>query len=87
VQEYREDEAGYSTWLDHHPDGFVINVHTSGKKQPMLHRARCLHLDESKTKHNQTKSGKACTDTSSELVKWADANGHRLTYCRTCKPV
>jgi hypothetical protein len=42
MQRFVDDDRGYLDWLDHHPDGFVINtVRTPSAAYLMLHRSGC----------------------------------------------
>lgn len=42
MQRFVDDDRGYRDWLDHHPDGFVINTgRTPSTAYLMLHRASC----------------------------------------------
>ena len=42
MQRFVDDDRGYFDWLDHHPDGFVINTgRTPSAAYLMLHRAGC----------------------------------------------
>ena len=42
MQHFVDDDGGYLDWLDHHPDGFVINtLRTPSAAYLMLHRASC----------------------------------------------
>jgi hypothetical protein len=42
MQRFVDDDRGYLDWLDHHPDGFVINTGRSpSAAYLMLHRAGC----------------------------------------------
>lgn len=42
MQPFVDDDRGYLDWLDHHPDGFVINTGpTPSAAYLMLHRAGC----------------------------------------------
>jgi hypothetical protein len=42
MQRFTDDDRGYLEWLDHHPDGFVINTgRNPSAAYLMLHRAGC----------------------------------------------
>jgi hypothetical protein len=42
MQRFVDDDRGYLDWLDHHPDGFVINTgRTASAAYLVLHRATC----------------------------------------------
>ena len=43
MQRFVDDDRSYFDWLDHHPDGFVINTgrRTASAAYLMLHRANC----------------------------------------------
>ena len=42
VREFRDNDAGYLTWLAAHPDGHVINIARSHKTtEARIHRAVC----------------------------------------------
>ena len=42
MPEFVNDDAGYFTWLDNHPDGFVLNRRNgSNRKSTVLHKVCC----------------------------------------------
>jgi hypothetical protein len=87
MQEFRRDDADYLSWLEHHPNGYVVNIHTRGKNHSVIHSARCGHLYPPEEHKTHTVSyGKACSENKPELVRWATANGHTLDECTTCNP-
>lgn len=73
----------FEVWvLAHQDDGFYINC---GGTSPMLHRARCPHL-EIYGSGNIVKREKACSTSLPDLESWAAKRGWSLRYCLTCAP-
>ena len=78
------DDSTYVFWLDHHPNGYVINVR-AGTAQPMLHTARCSHLYPEDPKYGRaTRVPKACDTDRLNLEAWARKQGLTLVLCPDC---
>lgn len=84
---FRNDDAGYRSWIERHADGYIVNLNTLGKNRSMIHTSRCGHLYEPETTRTHTIAyGKACSQDWQELIAWAKANGHTLAECSSCEP-
>jgi|HubBroStandDraft_1064217.scaffolds.fasta_scaffold131268_3 hypothetical protein len=84
LQEFLDDDAGYSAWIRANPRGFVINC----DRKPtayfcILHRVRCLQKLPPRTGDYQ----KVCAPTVDELDMWAfNTVGDTPTRCEICHP-
>ncbi len=87
--EFSYDDAGYRTWVQTHPDGFVLNQpRTARTKAPTLHRVGCGVIADRGEGETLTvtaiKVGGPSADT---LRTWSVARGTgRPTACRRCNP-
>ncbi len=73
----------FEAWLRAHmADGFYINC---GGSSPMLHTARCPHL-EPDGPGSTVRREKACSTSLADLESWAAERGWSLRYCLTCGP-
>lgn len=82
---FRDDEAGFWTWLDEHPDGYFLNVER--KPRPsflVLHQPGCPHF--TMREYRRTKDYvKVCSTSRATLEQWAaDVVGGEPTLCRSC---
>ncbi len=82
---FHDEDADYARWLEHHPNGYVVNV-KSGSERPMLHTARCMHLYPPEYYDHSTRVPKSCDTDRLSLEAWARDAGHDLEPCSTCKP-
>ncbi len=48
MQTFRdEDDSGYISWIENHPDGFVVNAHRKPIASYLrLHRATCFTISK-----------------------------------------
>ena len=92
--EYRDNDAGYLTWIATNPDGFVLNVRrVSDPEYVILHRARCRTIsDNQRAPGAYTARGyrKVCSASLAELQSAAKREG-RLDgsfskRCYLCRP-
>jgi hypothetical protein len=84
---FRNDNEEYISWIERHPEAYVLNVHTGGKQRAMLHRSRCSHLYEpDPTLAHTVTYPKACSRSRDELERWATEAGLTLTFCPDCQP-
>jgi hypothetical protein len=69
-------DSEYFGWLNSHQHGFVLNV--QGKKQPMIHRASCTHIDRHNNAGAMTERNarKLCGEERKALRTWMGANGY-----------
>jgi len=82
---FHNEDVDYARWLEHNPNGYVINVKSRGSR-PMLHTARCWHLYPSDYYDRATGVPKACSVDRQRLETWAREAEHDLVLCTTCKP-
>jgi hypothetical protein len=86
MQRFVDDDRGYLDWLDHHPDGFVINTgRTPSAAYLMLHRASCGTIT-GKPARGKTFMGeyaKVCGERN-ELEEFASHLGGHAQPCRLC---
>lgn len=66
----------------HLTEGFFLNP--LGRKEVMLHRADCSHLDFGE-KVSLTAKRKVCSTEKSELRTWAFQNKVRIKNCPDCE--
>ncbi len=91
AHEFRDDDAGYLTWLADHPDGYVINIgrgHSAAEAK--VHHAGCWTIN-GKNPRGGVWTGpyvKVCAEHLVDLEQWAaDQVGQSLPPCGTCRPV
>jgi len=87
--EFRHDHDGYLTWVETHPDGFVLNQpRTKGTKAPTLHRVGCGAVARRGATEALAQSAvRVCGPTADALSAWSVARGTGLpTTCRRCFP-
>lgn len=86
MQRFVDDDRGYLDWLDHHPDGFVINTGRSpSAAYLMLHRAGCGTIT-GKPARGSTFTGdyaKVCGERN-ELEEFARHLGGHAQPCGLC---
>jgi hypothetical protein len=86
MQRFVDDDRGYLDWLDHHPDGFVINTgRTPSAAYLMLHRAGCGTITGTPA-GGATFTGeyaKVCGE-QNELEEFARHLGGHAQPCRLC---
>jgi TPR repeat protein len=90
ARKFRDDDAGYLTWLAAHPDGYVINIERSHSgAEARVHHAGCWTIS------GQSRVGvaltgpyvKYCAEHLAELDQWAISNvGEPIRRCGTCHP-
>jgi len=80
--EFVTDDAGYGTWMDSHPGGFVLNQPRSARsKAPTLHRVGCAVV--APRPGPETQSAPSDTDTTSDTgtTKNSDPNTNPVRVC------
>jgi hypothetical protein len=86
MKRFVDDNRGYLDWLDHHPDGFVINTgRIPSAAYLMLHRARCWTIS-GKPARGTTFTGdyiKVCGERD-ELEDFARHLGGHTRPCGLC---
>ncbi len=92
MREFIDDDNGFATWLETHPDGYVLNTYRNpSANYLMLHRATCSHLRPRDSRHLHTTRDymKSCSVDVADLRRWANHrfSGHvELSRCEFCKP-
>ena len=83
---FRDDDSGFSDWLDGNPAGYFINAERSpGPKYLVLHRSGCPHFSRNPGLHWTKDYIKICSAGRHRLEEWAaSAVGAEVTLCRTC---
>jgi len=83
---FRDDDNGFSSWLDDHPDGYFINTQRiPSSTYLVLHRSSCPHFSRNPEVHWTKDYVKVCSAEHRYLEEWADsALGGEVTLCRTC---
>jgi hypothetical protein len=83
---FRDDDSGFSGWLDAHPGGYFINTERNpGPKYLVLHHSSCPHFSRNTGLHWTKDYVKICADDRQGLEEWAaDATGGEVTLCGTC---
>jgi len=88
--EFSYDDTGYRTWVQNHPDGFVLNQpRTARAKAPTLHRVGCAVVAHGgRDGETLTVTAiKVCGPSADTLRTWSMARGSgRPTVCRRCQP-
>ncbi len=83
---FRNDNEEYMSWLERHPNGFVLNVSTGGKQEAKLHTSRCWHLyPPIPTREHTVTAQKVCSRSRDELERWAAAANLTVSFCLTCE--
>jgi hypothetical protein len=92
--EFFIDDAAYATWMDAHPEGFVLNQPRSApSKAPTLHRVGCAVVvarpdpEAPGQRAGTTGTVRVCGLSVDALGTWSMARGTgRPTPCRRCCP-
>ena len=87
---FRDDDAGYLTWLATHPTGYVINIARGySPTASRLHRAGCRTIN-GRNPHDGAWTGpyvKVCAEQLADLEQWAADNVREpISPCGTCNP-
>src|ERR1700722_12789244 len=86
MRRFVDDDRGYLDWLDHHPDGFVINTgRTPSAAYLMLHRASCGTISGKPASGTNFMGeyAKVCGERN-ELEEFARHLGGHAQPCRLC---
>jgi len=87
--EFRHDVAAYLTWVENHPEGYVLNQPRSApSKPPTLHRIGCAVVARrGETEALTAGAARVCGPSAEALEAWSAAQGTgRPTVCRRCCP-
>ena len=90
VRVFDGDDAGYVSWLNRHPDGFVLNrVARLASGPPTLHRAGCpvVHGPRGRAQTAATRPPKVCGQSTGDLEAWSRTHhGAAPAPCGRCRP-
>jgi hypothetical protein len=83
---FRDDDEGFTAWLDEHPDGYFINSERRPKPTYLvLHQPGCRHFDRDPTVHWTRDYIKICSLDRRGLEEWATGTvGGEATLCSSC---
>jgi hypothetical protein len=83
---FRDDDEGFSAWLDEHPDGYFINSERSPRPTYLvLHRPSCRHFTRNSSLHWTRDYIKICSPGRGDLEEWATGTvGGEATLCSAC---
>jgi hypothetical protein len=83
---FRDDDSGFSSWLDGNPEGYFINAERNpGPNYIVLHRSGCPHFSRNPGLHWTKDYIKLCSASRPHLEEWAaSAVDGEVTLCRTC---
>jgi hypothetical protein len=86
IVKFRDDDDGYFSWLEDHPDGYFINSERNPKpKYLVLHRPNCPHFTRNPELHWTRDYIKLCSSDRDALQEWASNTAHgEMTLCGTC---
>jgi len=86
AHEFRGDDAGYLSWLQTHPAGYLINIHKSyNPADARMHHASCYTLRTQRGTQTDPYV-KVCADQLADLQTWAAeiVAGAAIQPCRSC---
>jgi hypothetical protein len=88
VVTFGSDDSRFRTWLNAHPDGYVLNRTEAGSKTPTLHRSGCAAIQaRPRAGAAATRALKVCGPSAEALRAWSAAQGSvHPTACRRCHP-
>ncbi len=83
---FRDDDAGYLSWLAAHPDGFVLNIARAlSVADARLHHASCRTLHRAAAGALTHSYVKVCSTSRPELDMWITRNARGpVRTCGTC---
>ena len=81
-----ETSVEFIDWIEHNPDGFYVNLNTSGPRLSILHRAHCPHIYPPGPDTNYIAYKKMCSQDAEGLMAIAKSEGHTVSQCQTCQP-
>lgn len=90
IEEFRDDDRGYLSWLTANPAGYVINIQRSlNPSDARLHRTDCCRVsgDPPRGRTWTASYVKLCSVDLHKLDAWAtEHTGSPITRCGTCQP-
>jgi hypothetical protein len=83
---FRDDDDGFFSWQDEHPDGYFVNTQRNPNPNYLvLHVPGCGHFKGAPSVHWTKDYIKVCSESRAELERWADESvGGEVTLCRSC---
>jgi hypothetical protein len=87
---FEDDETGYRSWTDSHPDGFVLNIRREFyASDARAHRANCRTIS-GEPPHGDAWTGpyvKVCALSLAEIDDWANAKADEpISRRKVCEP-
>jgi alkanesulfonate monooxygenase SsuD/methylene tetrahydromethanopterin reductase-like flavin-dependent oxidoreductase (luciferase family) len=79
-----KDDPPYLEWLESHPEGFVLNINTSGPRKHVIHSARCSYLYPPKPEKIHTTYAKACSHSMQALERMGEQPPNSVEHCSNC---
>jgi len=87
METFRDDDAGYRTWIYANPSGYVVNTERNPKPGYLiLHTAMCDTITPTPDQSWMDQYIKVCSLKRFELDEWARSLGRRLSECTFCEP-
>jgi len=89
LQRFVDDDQSYLSWLEEHPDGYVLNAERRPTRSfIVLHRTSCAALAGPAPPEGRTSTMlKVCATTTAEIDAWCrDQVSAFATRCRRCRP-
>jgi len=83
---FRDDDDGFTAWLDEHPGAYFINSERRPKPTYLvLHQPSCQHFTRNPSVHWTRDYIKICSPSRCDLELWAtDTVGGEVTLCSAC---
>ncbi len=90
MRRFLNDDEGYTSWLQVHPHGYVLNTYPHVTSEYLiLHRARCRTINRPLASGREwtRQYGKSCDDDRAVLEEWAlTQTGSATRPCAQCLP-
>jgi hypothetical protein len=92
VTKFIDDDEGFISWRDSHPNGYILNTtRTPTPSYLVLHRTSCYTMNKLRPgyEHWAYQYIKICADRAEDLAAWARVNVSstaQLRACKICKP-
>jgi hypothetical protein len=86
VEIFKDDDAGFFTWMDEHPEGSFINTErTPNPNYLVLHLCGCGHFKGAPSVRWTKDYIKICSEQREQLDGWAEQSvGGEVTLCKSC---
>jgi hypothetical protein len=90
IEEFCDDDAGFLTWIDTHPEGYVLNIQRGlNPGDARIHRAACGTLTAAHRQGWRLTGAyiKVCAAAAEALEAWVQSQtGGAVRRCGTCLP-